>query len=134
MSPSWLFYSHSNSWIQPAGRLWHKVDEKWFPVNGLKKFYDDIIKYDEYIIKKRIKLMKKWEHLVPIVGDLFMEDMFSNVSMIIKIEEYAKSFPQGGWKIYLTDEMFVVTVPAIKAWYIKYGNIKYGDPSVWKVK
>jgi hypothetical protein len=63
-----------------------------------------------------------------------MEDLLSNMSMVIKVEEYAKSFPQGGWKIYLTNEMFIVTVPTIKAWYHKYGNIKYGDPSVWKVK
>jgi hypothetical protein len=134
MSSSWLFYSYSSTWIHPAGRLWYKIGNNWLPINGLKKFYDDIIRYDEYIIKKRTKLMKNWEYLVPVVGDLFMEDLLSNMSMVIKVEEYAKSFPQGGWKIYLTNEMFIVTVPTIKAWYHKYGNIKYGDPSVWKVK
>lgn len=131
---SWLFYSYSNTWLQPAGRLWCKVDNNWIPINGLKNFYDDIIKYDEHITKKRIKLMKKWEHMVPLEGDLFMEDMLSSMSMVIKVEEFAKSFPQGGWKIYLTDEVFIITVPSIKAWYIKHGNIKYGNPVVWKVK
>jgi len=131
---SWLFHSYSSTWIYPAGRLWYKLDDLWKPINGLKTFYDDIIKYDDHIIKKRMGLMKKWEHLVPSPGDLFMEDIFSNMSMVIKIEEFAKSFPQGGWKIYLTDEVFIITVPSIKAWYIKHGNIKYGNPIVWKVK
>lgn len=132
---SWLFYSQSNTWIHPAGRLWYKIEDRWHPINGLNKFYNDIIKFDEYIFKKRIKLMKKWEHLIPQIGDLFMEEIWSTMSMVIKIEEYAKSFPQGGWKIYLTDEVFVVTVPAVKAWSIKHGNnVKYGDPIAWKIK
>lgn len=131
---SWLFYSHSSTWIHPAGRIWYKSEDLWYPINGLKNFYEHIIKYDDHIIKNRLKLMKKWEYLLPQIGDLFMESVFFPMTMVVKIEEYAKSFPQGGWKIYLTDEVFVVTVPAIKAWFLKHGNFKYGDPAVWKEK